>query len=289
MKYAFIAAHKEEFRVRRMCRVLRASPSGYHEWLAREQSKREAENARLLARIKEIFEASDKTYGSRRVHRQLRIDGETCSRRRVARLMRQNGLRPKTRSKFKATTDSKHDLPVADNLLDRRFDCDGPNQVWVSDITYIWTLEGWLYLAVVIDLFNRAVVGWSMSKRIDRALALDALKMALGRRNPSAGLIHHSDRGSQYASYDYQNALLSHGMLCSMSRKGDCWDNAVAESFFGSLKTERVHQRRYRTRDEARRDIFEYIEVFYNRVRLHSSLGYLSPVQFETTALAKAA
>jgi len=272
-----------------MCRVLRASPSGYHEWLGREQSKREAESARLLVRIKDIFKASDKTYGSRRVHGQLRQEGETCSQRRVARLMRADGLRPMTKRRFKVTTDSKHDLPVAGNLLNRQFACDAPNRVWVSDITYIWTMEGWLYLAVVIDMFNRAVVGWSMSERIDRVLALDALGMAVSRRSPSAGLIHHSDRGSQYASYDYQNALLSHRMLCSMSRKGDCWDNAVAESFFGSLKTERVHQRRYRTRDEARTDIFEYIEVFYNRVRLHSSLGYLSPVQFETTALAKAA
>jgi len=264
-----------------MCRVLRASPSGYHEWLGRKKSQHEAENARLVDRIKEIFEESDKTYGSRRVHRQLRLEGETCSKRRVARLMRVNGLRPKTRRKFKATTDSKHDLPVAENLLDRHFVCDGPNRVWVSDITYIWTLEGWLYLAVVIDLFNRAVVGWSMSERIDRVLVLDALSMATGRRQPGCGLIHHSDRGSQYASYDYQDALKSRGMLCSMSRKGNCWDNAVAESFFGSLKTERVYHRRYRTRDEARRDIFEYVEVFYNRVRLHSTLGYLSPAQFE--------
>lgn len=289
MKYAFIAAHKQEFRVRTMCRVLKASPSGYHEWLARKQSEREAENARLLARIKEIFDASDKTYGSRRIHSQLRHEDERCSKRRIARLMSVNGLRPKTKLRFKATTDSQHDLPVAENLLNREFATRGPNRVWVSDITYIRTCEGWLYLAVVIDLFSRGVVGWSMSERINRALVLDALDMAVGRRNPGRGLIHHSDRGSQYASYDYQRVLKEHGMHCSMSRKGDCWDNAVAESFFGSLKTERVRRKRYRTRDEARRDIFEYIEVFYNRVRLHSSLGYLAPAQFEAVALAKAA
>jgi len=289
VKYAFIAAHRVEFHLRPMCRVLRASSSGFHEWFARESSRREIEDARLLAKIKKIFKASGDTYGSRRVARQLRLEGEMCSRRRVARLMRANGLVPKTRRKFKPTTDSKHDLPVAENLLARDFTPAGPNQVWVSDITYIWTMEGWLYLAVVIDLFNRGVVGWSMSERIKRHLVIDALCMAVGRRSCGEGLIHHSDRGSQYASHDYQKLLTKHGMLCSMSKKGDCWDNAVAESFFGSLKTERVHHRRYRTREEARRDIFEYIEVFYNRIRLHSTLGYVSPAQFEAAAIKKAA
>lgn len=289
MKYVFIAAHRQEFHVRPMCRVLRVSPSGFHEWLGRPESHRDIENTRLTDRIKEIFKASDEVYGFRRVHDQLRQDGEKCSKRHVACLMKASGLRPKTVKKFKVTTDSKHNLPVAENLLDRQFVSDGPNQVWVSDITYIWTAEGWLYLGVVIDLFNRGVVGWSMSERINRELALDALDMAVRRRNPTPGLIHHSDRGSQYASGDYQKALEGCGMLCSMSRKGDCWDNAVAESFFGTLKTELVLHRRYRTRDEARRDIFEYIEVFYNRVRLHSTLGYLSPAQFEAAVLAKVA
>jgi putative transposase len=269
--------------------VLKASPSGFHEWLGRPESHRGRENSRLTDRIKEIFKASDDTYGFRRVHNELRKDGETCSKRRVARLMRTSGLWPKTIKKFRVTTDSKHNLPVADNLLGRQFFSDSPNQVWVSDMTYIWTDEGWLYLAVVLDLFSRGVVGWSMSSRINRELALDALDMAVRRRNPMPGLIHHSDRGSQYASGDYQRALESSGMLCSMSRKGDCWDNAVAESFFATLKRERVFHRRYRTRNEARRDIFQYIEVFYNRVRLHSTLGNLSPAQFEAAVPAKAA
>jgi putative transposase len=203
-----------------MCRVLRASSSGFHEWLSREASRREIEDTRLLAKIKRIFKASGKTYGSRRVHRQLRLEGESCSRRRVARLMRLAGLAPKTRRRFKPTTDSKHDLPVVANLLARDFAPAGPNQAWVSDITYVWTCEGWLYLAVVIDLHNRGVVGWSMSERIKRDLVIDALKMAIGRRSPSAGLIHHSDRGSQYASHDYQKLLARHAMLSSMSKKG---------------------------------------------------------------------
>lgn len=204
-------------------------------------------------------------------------------------MMRLAGLRPKTKCKFKPTTDSKHNLPVAANLLDRDFTPAGPNQAWVSEITYVWSGEGWLYLAVVIDLFNRGVVGWSMSERIKRDLVIDALSLAVGRRSPGVGLVHHSDRGSQYASHDYEKLLAKHGMLCSMSKKGDCWDNAVAESFFGSLKTERIHHQSYRTREEARRDIFEYIEVFYNRIRLHSTLGYLSPAQFEAAAIPKAA
>jgi putative transposase len=289
VRYAFIAAHRLQFRVRPMCLVLNVSASGFHEWLGRGKSRREIEDARLVEGIVKVFGESKETYGVRRVRRQLMADGEVCSRRRVRRLMRKYGIRPRTRRKFRVTTDSKHCMPVADNLLSRRFISAGPNQAWVSDVTYIWTLEGWLYLATVIDLHSRIVVGWSMSERIDRILVLDALWMAINRRNPGAGLIHHSDRGSQYASDDYQKLLTGHGMRCSMSRKGDCWDNAVAESFFGSLKTELVHHRVYRTREEARRDIFEYIEVFYNRVRLHSTLGYLSPVQFETAVLAKAA
>jgi transposase InsO family protein len=203
--------------------------------------------------------------------------------------MRKCGLKARRKRKYRVTTDSKHSFAVAENLLDREFFSAAPNQVWVSDITYIWTLEGWLYLAAVIDLHSRMVVGWSMSERLDRSLALNALSMAIGHRNPKPGLIHHSDRGCQYASDDYRAALQKREMLCSMSRKGDCWDNAVAESFFSTLKTERVHLRLYRSRDEARRDIFEYIEVFYNRVRLHSTLGYLSPAQFESATLAKAA
>jgi transposase InsO family protein len=269
--------------------VLKVSPSGYYGWSGRGASKREINDARLIDKIRGIYDASNGVYGVRRIHRQLLIDGESCSVNRVARLMRKCDIKARRKRKYRVTTDSKHNLPVAENLLARRFFSAGPNQVWASDITYVWTMEGWLYLAAVIDLHSRMVVGWSMSERIDRSLVLDALSMATGRRNPTPGLIHHSDRGSQYASNDYQAALSQHEMLCSMSRKGDCWDNAVAESFFSTLKTERVHHRLYRSRAEARRDIFEYIEVFYNRVRLHSTLGYLSPAQFESQTLARAA
>jgi putative transposase len=289
VKYGFIRDNSSEFHVENACRVLRVSVSGYYAWCDRSPSDREIDDARLIDTIKGIYDASGGVYGVRRVHRQLIADGKKCSRNRVARLMRRCGIAARRKRKFKVTTDSKHSLPVADNLLNREFSCGAPNRVWASDITYIWTSEGWMYLAAVIDLHSRMVVGWSMSDRIDRNLVLDALDMAVGRRNPEPGLIHHSDRGSQYASDDYQRALGRHGMRCSMSRKGDCWDNAVAESFFSSLKTERVHHRLYRSRTEARRDIFEYIEVFYNRVRLHSTLGYLSPAQFESQTLEIAA
>jgi len=289
VRYGFIRDHSQEFRVENACRVLKVSVSGYYAWSGRGPSEREIGDARLIDKIRDIYESSDGVYGVRRIHRQLISDGERCSRNRVARLMRRCGLKARRTKKYRATTDSKHSFPVAENLLDRQFFRAGPNQVWASDITYIWTMEGWLYLAAVIDLHSRMVVGWSMNERLDRGLVLDALSMAVGRRKPKPGLIHHSDRGSQYASIEYQSALAKQGMLCSMSRKGDCWDNAVAESFFSTLKTERVHHRLYRSRDEARRDIFEYIEVFYNRVRLHSTLGYLSPAQFESAALANAA
>lgn len=289
MRYGFIRDHSEEFHVENACRVLKVSMSGYYAWSGRGPSEREIDNARLIDKIRSVYDATGGVYGVRRIHRQLLVDGERVSRNKVARLMRKCGIRARRKSKFRVTTDSKHNLPVAENQLDRAFFSAGPNQVWASDITYIWTLEGWLYLAAVIDLHSRMVVGWSMNGRLDRSLVLDALSMAVGRRNPEPGLIHHSDRGSQYASGAYQEALTEREMRCSMSRKGDCWDNAVVESFFSSLKTERVHHRLYRSRDEARRDVFEYIEVFYNRVRLHSTLGYMAPAQFESRALAKAA
>jgi transposase InsO family protein len=234
-----------------MCRVLGVSRSSYHDWTGRETSRREAEDERLLETIKEVFKESKENYGSRRVHKQLVSDGETCSRRRVERLMRKCGIRPKVKKRFVVTTDSRHDLPVADNLLGRDFQVQEPDQVWVSDITYIPTGEGWLYFAGVVDLYNREVVGWSMSERIDRHLVIAALDMAIGRRHPLPGLVAHSDRGSQYASLDYQKELARHGLVCSMSGKGDPWDNAVMESFFGSLKTELVHHWHYRTREEA--------------------------------------
>lgn len=235
----------------------------------------------MVIEIELSHKASDRTYGSPRVHEDLQEQGIRCGRKRVARLMRENGIRAKQARRFKATTDSDHNDPVAPNLLDREFHVDVPDRVWVADLTYIWTREGWLYLAVILDLFSRRVVGWSMSKRITSQLTLEALSVALWSRKPSPGLLHHSDRGSQYTCGDYRDVLDEHGVLCSMSRKGDCWDNAVAESFFKTLKVERVNDRDYWTREEAQTDIIDYIERFYNRKRRHSYLGYVSPVEYE--------
>ncbi|MFP2962870.1 IS3 family transposase, partial [Myxococcus sp. 1LA] len=224
------------------------------------------------------------TYGSPRVHAELRAKGRRVSRKRVARLMGQQGLAARRTRRFVHTTDSRHTQPVASNVLARDFSADAPNRTWVTDITYVWTRQGWLYLAVVLDLFSRLVVGWAMGEFIDRHLVLGALDMALKRRRPPRGLLHHSDRGSQYSSEDYQRALASRGIECSMSRKGNCWDNAVAESFFSTLKMELVHDADFATRDQARAALFEYIEVFYNRQRRHSTLGYVSPVEYERLA-----
>ena len=289
MRYAFIAAHIAQFPMKLMCRVLEVSRSGYYAWRKRPASSRSVENRLLLEKIKVVYKKSKKTYGSPRVHKQLVVEGERCGRRRVERLMSANGIRAKQKRKFVATTDSKHDLPVVENILERNFQVEEPNTVWLSDITYIPTDEGWLYLAGVLDLCSRTAVGWSMSETLEKELVIDALKMAYQRRRPGEGLLHHSDRGSQYASDDYVNLLESYGMRMSMSRKGDCWDNAVMESFFGTLKKELVHHKRYRTRAEARQDIFEFIEVFYNRERLHSSLGYMSPAAYEGQIAAKQA
>jgi transposase InsO family protein len=289
LRYAFVAAHGGGYSSVLMCRVLSVSRSGYYAWLVRSESARSVDNRRMLAKIRAIHARSRKTYGSPRVYKKLRADGETCGEGRVARLMAANGIRAKQKRKFRVTTDSKHNLPVAQNLLSRQFDVAEPNRVWACDITYIPTGEGWLYLSAVMDLYSRKIVGWSMSDRLERPLVIDALIMAQRRRKPAEGMLHHSDRGSQYASHEYRMDLRMYGMTPSMSRKGDCWDNAPVESFFGTLKTELVHHRKYRTREEARRDIFEYIEVFYNRERLHSSLGYLSPTDFEAAALANAA
>ena len=281
MKFAFIAVEKASFKVAALCRVLDVSRSGYYAWEQRVPSARSLEDAKLRVHIAAIHERSRGLYGTPRVHAELRASGFRVSRKRVARLMSELGLESRRKRRFKATTDSKHALPVAENVLDRQFDVSVPNVAWVTDITYVWTSEGWLYLAAILDLFSRRVVGFAMSERIDRQLALDALRAAGGRRLPNAGLVHHSDRGSQYASGDYQDALAEAGVVCSMSRKGNCWDNAVAESFFATLKTELVYLRRFATRAEARAAIFEFIESFYNRERRHSTLGYLSPVEFE--------
>ena len=282
MRYRFIKEHEKQFRLWVMCSVLEVSRSGYYAWRDRPESERARKNEELLAKIKAAHKKSKKTYGSPRIHSQLLKDGVRCSRGRIARLMRANGIRAKQKRKFVVTTDSKHDLPVIENVLNRQFDVDTPNTVWMADITYIPTDEGWLYLSAVMDLCSKGIAGWSMDDRMKTELVAKALTMAYDRRNPGVGLLHHSDRGSQYASEDYQNLLKGYGMRPSMSRKGNCWDNAPMESFFHTLKTELIHHRKYCTREEARRDIFEYIEVFYNRQRLHSSLGYKSPAEFES-------
>jgi transposase InsO family protein len=261
--------------------VLEVSRSGFYAWEDRDPSKRSMDDEKLCVEIVAIHKASRGTYGSPRVHAELQALGIAVSRKRVARLMRTLGLESPRKKRFKATTDSKHDMPVADNVLDRQFEVEAPDLAWVTDITYVWTDEGWLYLAAILDLFSRRVVGFAMSDRIDRALVLQALKLAAGRRVPNAGLTHHSDRGSQYASSDYRKALGDLDIVCSMSRKGNCWDNAVAESFFATLKTELVYRRRFATRAEAREAIFDFIETFYNSHRRHSTLGYLSPMEFE--------
>jgi putative transposase len=281
VKFAFVAVEKASFPVTVLCKVLDVSRSGFYAWAERVPSARSLEDAKLRVHVAAAYELGRGAYGSPRIHRELRAAGFNVSRKRVARLMGELGLKSRRKRRYKATTDSNHTLPVAENVLDRKFEVNAPNVAWVTDITYVWTSEGWLYLAAILDLFSRRVVGFAMSERIDRALVLEALAAAVGRRVPNAGLVHHSDRGSQYASNDYQNALDDLGVVCSMSRKGNCWDNAVAESFFATVKTELVYQRRFATRAEAREAIFEFIEVFYNRQRRHSSLGCLSPVDYE--------
>ena len=269
-----------------MCEVLEISRSGFYEWQSRPDSKRSTHQQELVAEIESIHTHREmKVYGSPRVHKELVARGKLCSENTVARLMRAHGLAARTRRKYKVTTDSAHALPLAENVLNREFEQDLPDRVWLADITYIWTLEGWLYLAAVLDSYSRKIVGWSMSDRMPASLVSDALGMALGRRRPgqAASLLHHSDRGSQYASLMFQDLLREHNITCSMSRKGNCWDNAMMESFFATLKKERIYLETYATREAARQSVFEYIELFYNTHRRHSALGYLSPEQFENT------
>jgi transposase InsO family protein len=281
MKYEFIRAEKACYPVALLCRCLKETRSGFYAWLRR-GSKRELDDRQLLTLIREIFLENRRAYGSRRIYKDLRARGVRCSRTRVERLMREAGITPPRRRRFRKTTDSDHALPVAENLLNREFSSSAPNQRWVTDITYIWTLEGWLYLAVVLDLFSRRIVGWAMDKTLRAEnLTMQSLHMALFGRQPDAGLLHHSDRGSQYACKDYQDLLDLRGITCSMSRRGNCWDNAVVESFFATLKLELVYLCVFKTRAEARMAIFEYVEAFYNRKRRHSYLGYLSPADFE--------
>lgn len=265
-----------------MCRALKLTRSGYYAWCRRQGSRRRQENPQLSEQIVEIFEASRGTYGSPRIHQALLARGLAVSLNRVARLMAAQGLRARAKRKFKATTDSEHSFAIADNHLNRAFKTLAPDQVWVADMTYVWTAQGWVYLAVIIDLFSRRVVGWSMAEHMRSELVLTALQAALGQRTASSqGLMFHSDRGSQYASADYQTALRAAKIQISMSRRGNCWDNAVAESFFGTLKTELIHPRSFSSRAEAKTIIAEWIEVFYNRQRIHSTIGFLSPAQFE--------
>lgn len=269
-----------------MCRVLGVSRSGYYAWRVRKPSAAEVRREELTEEVQEIHAQVKGRYGSPRIHAELVARGHECCVNLVAKLMRQAGIAAKTKRKFRQTTDSNHSMPVAENVLDRQFDPEEPNASWVCDVTYIPTREGWLYLAVVEDLFSRAVVGWSMDATMTSRLVVDALEMALARRlkgSSSSGLVAHSDRGSQYASEHYQRVLAEERIACSMSRRGNCWDNAPVESFFASLKTELVHHEDYATRDEAKASIFEYIEAFYNRVRRHSSLGYVAPAEYERT------
>ena len=260
------------------------SASGYYAWFKREPSKRQKENDDLKYRISSIFKISRGTYGRPRIHDELNKNGYKCSPGKVKRLMDELGIKVKKKRLYKVTTDSNHILPVAPNLLNRKFKPGAENEVWASDISYIDTGEGWLYLAVVIDLFSRRVIGWSMQNHMRKSLVIDALDMAIKSRHIKPGLIHHSDRGSQYCSHRYQEKLTINGLVPSMSRRGDCWDNAVVESFFASLKKDLVHRQRFETRADAKINIFEYIEVFYNRIRSHSTLGYLSPVRYEEYA-----
>lgn len=279
--YAWIKAHQAEFGVRAMCKLLKVTRSAYYDCLKREPSPQEKQDAALTAMTTQAFTQSRATYGTRRLQKVLQNQGEVVSRRRIGRLMRTANPVCKTKRKFKATTNSQHDKPIAPNHLERQFTVAQPNQVYVGDITCIHTQEGWLYLAVVIDLYSRQVVGWSMATHMRAKLVNDALTMAIWKRKPAKGLLWHTDRGSQYASDSHRQLLTQHGIVQSMSRKGNCWDNAVSESFFHTLKTELTHQQTYSTREQAKKEMFDYIEVFYNRQRLHSSNGYLSPVNYE--------
>jgi putative transposase len=289
VRYRFVREHAQQFPISMLCRTMQVASSGYYAWRSRPESARARANRALAQRIKAAHEGSRRIYGRRRIQAQLRREGVVCSPNRVGRLMRQESLQGLRRRRFKATTNSRHSFPVAANLLGRDFTAAAPDQVWVSDITYLGCQEGWEYLATVMDLCSRRIVGWAMQSTLDRSLTLKALQMAIAQRRPGPGLIHHSDRGVQYACGDYQDLLAEHGAIPSMSRKGDCWDNAPKESFFGTLKCELGLHGLRPSREQAHRKVFEYIEVFYNRQRLHSTLGYLSPAQFERQSGVKAA
>jgi len=279
MRYRFVAAEQASYPVRLLCRVVGVAASGFYAWLRRGPSQRERQDRSLAERIAAVFAASRRTYGSPRVHAELRAEGIRVSRKRVARLMREGGLAATIRRRFPRTTNSDHGRPVAPNLLEQKFTAEQPDTVWLAAISYIATGEGWLYLAAIKDMATREIVGWSMSDSLEAGSACAALRMAIQRRQPPAGLIHHSDRGVQYAGSEYQKILTRHGLRCSMSRRGNCYDNAPMESFFGSLKNELVHRTTFPTRAAARQALFDYLEIFYNRRRRHSGIGFLTPAQ----------
>jgi transposase InsO family protein len=281
MRFAFIAAKKAKFPVSALCRVLQVRRSGFYAWLGRPEPKRVAENRLLAVEVRAVFQKSRKTYGSPRIRRELRTAGKRFCRHRIAEVMREQRLQARPRRKFVATTRSNHGLPTPPNRLERDFVAKRPNKIWAGDVTYLPTWDGWLYLAVLLDLYSRRVVGWAMSDRNDDALTLAALQMAVDQRRPKRGLVHHSDRGATYASNAYQDALEQHGIVCSMSRKGDCWDNAVVESFFSTLDIECARGEQFASRAAARQHVIDYILGFYNPTRLHSYLGYRSPMEFE--------
>jgi transposase InsO family protein len=281
VKYGFIREHAKRWPVIHLCRLLGVQRSAYYDWRDRPGTVIPPQELALRRRMKELFRASRDSLGSRTMARKLREEGFAIGRHRTRRLMKALNLVVKPKRKYKATTDSKHQLPVAENVLNRQFNPTGPDQVWGVDITYLWTQQGWIYLAVVIDLYSRRVVGWAMDRHMQKALVIRALLMAVNLRKPPPGLLHHSDRGSQYASLAYQALLKQHGMICSMSRKGNCWDNAPVERFFSSLKREWTGDRLYRTRQEAIADVREYVAVYYNARRLHSTLGYRTPMDYE--------
>lgn len=281
MKYKFIDVERSLYSISLLCRVLEISKSSYYKWIDNNRKSKKDEYSRIIDKICQLHSDSRETYGSPRIFQKLKQAGEKISKNTVAKLMSENNIHAKTKKKFKVTTDSKHDLDVSPNLLARNFSPDSANQAWCGDITYIHTSEGWLFLATVIDLYSRKIIGWSMNKRMKKSLVIDAMEMALRQRKVMSGLIFHSDRGSQYCSREFRKTLRLNSMRQSMSRKGNCWDNAVAESFFSTLKKDLVFHEEFETRNEAKRKIFEYIEVFYNRERIHSVLDFKSPIEYE--------
>ena len=281
MRYQFIKERQEQFSLSALCRVMQVCRGGFYAWRKRDKSARQLQNERLTEQIKTAYKESKQTYGSPRIFAELNEAGVACSKKRIARLMRLANIRAVHPKRFVATTDSDHDMPIAQNLLDRTFDAETPDTRWTTDITYIWTSQGWLYLAVILDLFSRRIVGWAMDQTIERRLVLTALNMAIAGRRPGQNMLCHSDRGSQYASDDYQKRLNEVGIVCSMSRRGNCWDNAPTESFFASLKKEMVYRTHFTSREQARSAVFNWIEVWYNRKRRHSKLGYICPEAFE--------